>query len=218
MMAKQLPLPFVEAPRYAPEDFVPAASNEQARNLLDRPESWSQGRLVLWGESGCGKTHLAHIWAGRHGARLLDAAHLPPLDAPPATPLAIDDSEDADEAALLHLINAAGEAGQAVLLTAQIPPARQNIVLPDLGSRLRASQTAQILRPEDELLAALLSRLAAERQLVLSLPVRHFLLTRLPRTPAAQREAVARLDHAAMAKGAAITRNLAAELLADIAV
>ncbi len=217
-MVKQLALPFADAPHYAPEDFITAESNEQARNLLERPESWSNGRLVLWGESGCGKTHLAHIWAARHGARLLEGAHVPALEAAPAMPLAIDDSEDADEAALLHLINAAAEAGQAVLLTAQRPPARQNIALPDLASRLRASQTAQILPPDDELLAALLSRLAAERQLVLSLPVRNFLLTRLPRTPAAQREAVARLDHAAMAKGAAITRHLAAALLADLAV
>jgi chromosomal replication initiation ATPase DnaA len=218
MSAKQLALPFADAPQYAPEDFIAADSNEQARQMLDRPESWTNGRLVLWGESGYGKTHLANIWAARHDARLLDGAHLPPLEDTPATPVAVDDSEGADEMALLHLINAAAEAGQIVLLTARIPPARQNIALPDLASRLRASQTVQILAPDDELLAALLSRLAAERQLVLSLPVRHFLLTRLPRTPAAQREAVARLDHAAMVKGAAITRHLAVALLGDLAV
>jgi chromosomal replication initiation ATPase DnaA len=218
MMPKQLALPFAEVRLYAAEDFVAAPSNELAREVLGRPDRWTNNRLVLWGEAGCGKTHLAHIFAARQGAAFLDGAHLPPLDGPPTTPLAIDDADAAVEASLLHLINAAAEAGQPVLLTAQIPPARQAITLPDLASRLRASQTAQILAPDDELLAALLSRLAAERQLVLPLPVRNFLLTRLPRTPAAQREAVARLDHAAMAKGVAITRHLAAELLADLAI
>jgi chromosomal replication initiation ATPase DnaA len=218
MTAKQLALPFAETRHYAAADFVPAPSNERAREILARPETWTNHRLVLWGESGCGKTHLAHIFAAQHDANLLNGAHLPALAAPPATPLAIDDADAADEIALLHLINAAAEAGQPVLLTAQTPPARQAIALPDLASRLRASQTAQILPPDDALLAALLSRLAADRQLVLPLPVRNFLLTRLPRTPAAQREAIARLDHAALAKGAPITRHLAAELLADLAV
>jgi chromosomal replication initiation ATPase DnaA len=218
MMAKQLALPFAEVRHYAAEDFVPAPSNELARELLTHPETWTNNRLVLWGESGYGKTHLAHIFAARHHAIFLDGARLPPLDGPPAAPLAIDDADAADEAGLLHLINAAAEAGQSVLLTAQIPPARQNIALPDLASRLRASQTVQILPPDDEFLVALLSRLAAERQLVLPLSVRNFLLTRLPRTPAAQREAIARLDHAALAKGAAITRQFANELLADLAV
>jgi chromosomal replication initiation ATPase DnaA len=216
MSPKQLPLPFDETPRYAAADFVNAPSNELARNLLARPESWASSRLVLWGEAGCGKTHLAHLWAAANQAVWLDSAMLPPLAGPPAAPLAIDDADAADEAALLHLINAAAEAGHKVLLTAQAPPSRQNIALPDLASRLRASQAVQILPPDDELLAILLSRLAADRQLVLNLPVRNFLLTRLPRTPAAQREAIARLDHAAMAKGAAITRHLAAELLADL--
>jgi chromosomal replication initiation ATPase DnaA len=218
MTSKQLPLPFAEAPHYATEDFFTAPSNELACEVASRPDTWTNARLVLWGESGCGKTHLAHIFAARHGATLLDGARLPPLQAPPTTPLAIDDSDAADETALLHLLNAAAEAGQFVLLTAQTPPSRQNIALPDLASRLRASQTAQILPPDDELLAALLTRLAADRQLILPLPVRNYLLTRLPRTPAAQREAIARLDHAAMAKGTAITRHLAAELLADLAV
>jgi chromosomal replication initiation ATPase DnaA len=216
MTPKQLVLPFDQQAHYTAADFVSAPSNELARALLDRPADWANGRLVLWGESGCGKTHLAHLWVEANHANLLDGANLPIFAAPPTEPLAIDDSDGADETTLLHLINAAAEAGQPVLLTAFAPPARQNIALADLASRLRASQTVQILPPDDELLSVLLSRLAADRQLVLNLPVRNFLLTRLPRTPAAQREAIARLDHAAMAKGAPITRHLAAELLNDL--
>jgi len=216
MSARQLALPFTETPHYAAEDFVTARSNQRARDMLDHPETWANARLVLWGDAGCGKTHLAHIFAASHGATLLNGARLPKLAEPPCGAIVIDDSDAADETALLHMINAAAEAGRLALLTAQTPPARRNIALPDLASRLRASQTAQILPPDDEFLAALLSRLAAERQLVLPAPVRHFLLTRLPRTAAAQREAIARLDHTAMAKGAPITRHLAAELLADM--
>ena len=47
--------------------------------------------------------------------------------------------------------------------------------------------------------------------------VQTWLLTRLPRHAAAVQEAVARLDHAALARGRGITRALAAQVIADIA-
>jgi len=62
----------------------------------------------------------------------------------------------------------------------------------------------------------ILTRLAAERQLNLSISLRNFLLTHLPRTAAALREAVARLDRAERAPGARLNRQIAAELLADL--
>jgi chromosomal replication initiation ATPase DnaA len=218
-MTRQLPLPFDDEPRYAAAEFCAAPSNELARKFLAAPGSWTNGRLVLWGEGGCGKSHLLHVWAAERGAAVVRGPFLRGFEAPPAGPVAVDDADAAPEpAALMHLLNAAAEARQPVLLTARMPPARQAIELPDLASRLRASLAVQILPPDDELLSSLLSRLALARQLVLNLPVRNFLLTRLPRTPAALREAVARLDRASLAAGGKISRQLAAGLLEDLAV
>jgi chromosomal replication initiation ATPase DnaA len=215
-MGKQLPLPFPDLPHYAAEDFVTAASNELAQEFLAKPTSWTNGRLVLWGEPGCGKSHLACVWAGDHGVRPIHGPTLRGLPDRQPGPVAIDDADMVpDEAALLHLINSAAEAGQPVLLTAQTPPSRTAYTLPDLASRLRASLAVQILPPDDNLLATLLGRLAADRQLTLDLPVRNFLLTRLPRTPGALREAVARLDKGSLGHRK-ITRTLATDLLADL--
>jgi len=210
---KQLALPFAQPEAYAAEDFCAAPSNAMAREWLARPDSWSNGRLVLWGEAGCGKTHLLHIWAASHGALLINGARL--LETiRPTTPVAIDDADIVPEPrALLHLLN---EATQPVLMAARLPPARQPIKLADLASRLRAAEAVEIRGPEDELLAMLLTRLAAERQLGLSNSVRNYLLTHLPRTAAMLREAVARLDHATLGRGVKITRQLAADVLTDL--
>lgn len=213
---KQLVLPFVEAQGYAAEDFCAAPSNAAARDWLERPEAWSNGRLVLWGEAGCGKTHLLRIWAASNHAALLHGPDLPEMSRP-AGPVAVDDADILNQPRhLLHLLNAAAEAHQPVLMAARLPPSRQSIKLADLSSRLRAAETVEIRAPEDELLALLLTRLAAERQLVLSISVRNYLLTYLPRTAAAMREAVARLDHATREVNAKITRRLAAEILEDL--
>jgi chromosomal replication initiation ATPase DnaA len=217
-MTRQLPLPFAAAPGYAAEDFCAAPCNELARTWLQKPQAWSNGRMVLWGEPGCGKSFLLHLWARATGAVIYQGASLRSLAALPAAPVAIDDADSvAEETVLLHLLNAAAEAGHPVLLTAQAPPSRQAPRLPDLASRLRASLAVEISPPDDAMLSGLLLRLAANRQLVLNAQVSQFLLTRLPRTPAALREAVARLDQAALASGGKITRNLAAQILTDLA-
>src|ERR1700722_4346070 len=213
---RQLALPFAEMQGFAAEDFCGAPSNALARDWLDRPESWSNGRLVLWGEAGCGKTHLLHIWSAEHNAALLDGGTLHGLIRPTG-PVAVDDADIvADPRTLLHLLNSAAEAGFPVLMTARTPPWRQSYKLADLGSRLRASEVVEIRAPEDELLALLLTRLTAERQLMLGIAVANYLLTHLPRTAAAMREAVARLDRVAFDRGARLTRALAAELLQDL--
>ncbi len=135
----------------------------------------------------------------------------------PSGPVAVDDADLAPEpAALLHLLNAAAEEGFPVLLASRQPPARMGYKLADLTSRLRASASAEIRAPEDELLEALLTRLAAARQLNLPIPVHNLLLLHLPRAPAFYREAVARLDRLAMDRGERITRTMAAEILAEM--
>jgi chromosomal replication initiation ATPase DnaA len=213
---RQLALPFAEPANFSAEDFCAAPSNAKARDFLARPDAWSNGRLMLWGEAGCGKTHLLHIWADTHGAMLLNGPELHGLIRPEG-PVAVDDADIIEEPrALLHLLNAAAEAGTPVLMTARLPPARQSVKLADLASRLRAAETVEIRAPEDELLDLLLSRLSADRQLPLSISVRNLLLTHLPRTAAALREAVARLNRAALTPGARINRQTAMLLLEDM--
>ena len=213
---KQLTLPFAEDLTYAAEDFCPAPSNAAARELLARPDAWSNLRLILWGQPGCGKTHLLHIWAQSNQAEIINSANLHGLHGV-TRPVALDDADLApDPAAVLHLLNNAAEAGQPVLLAARLPPVRMAYRLADLTSRLRAASAVEIRPPEDELLEQLLTRLAAARQLSLSIPVRNALLLHLPRAPAFYREAVARLDHAGMDRSVKITRHLALEIIAGL--
>ena len=90
------------------------------------------------------------------------------------------------------------------------------VALPDLASRLRAVTAVGLTLPEDELLAALLARLIAERQLRVDEAVQAYLLARLPRSGAALREAAARLDRASLALGRRVTRATAAIVLTEM--
>lgn len=214
-MIRQLALPFPHAPDFSGTNFLRSPSNEEALIWLARDAEWPMRRLVLWGEAGSGKTHLLHIWAQRQNVSVLAGPQLRLGHAPPDQPLAIDDADLAAERPLFHLLNAAAEAGLPVLLAARTPPARWNITLPDLASRLRASLAVRIRPAEEELLRCLLAALFIDRQLPVSEPVQELLLRHLPRSPATLREAVARLDRLALAAGGKVTRALAAEVVAE---
>ena len=161
-----------------------------------------------------GKTHLLHGWAACTGARVLDGSVL--QGGWPAGAVAVDDADLAGDASLLHLLNAAAEAGQPVLLAARTPPGRWDTALPDLRSRLRAIAAVELPAGDDAFLRTLLVRLLSDRQLTVAEGVQDWLLARLPRTPGAVREAAARLDHAALAAGRAVTRPLAAQAVAGL--
>jgi len=219
--AAQLPLPFLRPGRPPPPVFLRAPSNEAALTWLAHPTDWPQGRLALWGEAGCGKTHLLTDWAAANGAHLFPGTDLPELEDLPDLPsvggLAIDNADTLKrEQTLLHLLNAAAEARLPVLLAARPPPARWPVRLRDLASRLRAITAVEIGAPEDTLLRALLARLLVDRGQRVLPSVQDWLLQHLPRTPATIREVVERLDRHALARPGGITLPLAREVLKDL--
>ena len=214
---RQLPLPLPHTESHDPADLLEDASNREALAWLRRPEGWPNGRLALAGPPATGKTHMLRGFAAERGWPVLDgAAAARPAGgaAAGAAGLALDDADCApDEAALLHLLNICAERRQALLLAGREPPARWPVALPDLRSRLRATAVATVRPPEDALLAALLRKHFADRQLRLDPALAAWLLPRLPREAAAVAEAAARLDRAALASGGRVTRSLAAVVL-----
>ncbi len=211
---RQLPLPLAVAPSSSRADLVADASNAEALAWLDRPGEWPLHRLALHGAPGVGKSHMLRAMAAEQGWRLLNGAALTEADAlAPAAGTALDEAEAAPEAALFHLINRHAEAGAPLLLAGRQPPSRWPTRLPDLASRLRATLAVGIAAPTDALLEALLAKHLADRQLRVGPDVQAFLLARLPREAAAIAVAVAALDAAALAAGAAITRPFARGVL-----
>jgi chromosomal replication initiation ATPase DnaA len=214
---RQLALPLPHAPSLGFLDFLEGPGNADALAWL-RAAAWPADRLLLWGPAGAGKTHLLSAWAAQRGAHIVSAAALGPWPQPGA--VAVDDVDLAHDgtrgAALLHLLNVNAEAGLPTLLAARTPPARLDLSPPDLASRLRATAAVRMDAPGDALLGALFDKLLADRQLLVAPALRRWMLPRLPRTAAALREAVARLDRASLAAGRAVGRAQAAQVVAEL--
>ncbi len=196
------------------EDFMPAPGNRDALAWLERWPAWPAPALVLHGPPGCGKSHLARIWAARVGARRLDPAALPTADEAMSPCAVLDPAEPiADEVALLLLYNRLAECGGHLLLTARRPVAAWTIGLADLASRLRAAPAVAIGPPDDDLLAALLLKLFDDRQLAVSEGVIGYLVRHMERSFAAARAMVEALDARSLQQQRPVTVALARAVL-----
>lgn len=191
--------------------FVASAANEQALAAIEAWPAWPGGALALVGPEGCGKTHLATLWAERAGA-----ARYEPGMASDGRPLLVEDADTIGDEALFHLINRAITDG-GLLLTARARPAAWPAALPDLRSRLNALTVAEIGAPDDALLIAVLEALLREKHIRAAPDLYEFLLRRMERSVTAARAIVTRLDEAAAEQGRPVNRALAREVLEETA-
>ena len=219
MIDGQLPLDLPHDPALSAGDFLVAPCNAEAHAWLTHWPDWPGPASVIYGPPGSGKTHLAHLFAAVSGAAILAAPALGVLDPPrllaAAPALVLDDCDGGglDETAAFHLINLAKETGRLLLLTGREAPSRWVVRLADLRSRLTAMPAMAIGAPDDAVLAAVLVKLFADRQLRVGEDVVSYLLGRMERSFAAARTLVARLDRAALAERRAVTVPLARAVL-----
>lgn len=217
-MGEQLTFDLPVRPALGREDFFVSPANALAVTTLDQPELWPNGKLLLIGPEGAGKTHLAMVFAGRTGAQVIGAGDLAEADLPEAAALVIENADTvagdtAAETALFHLHNHMTGRGGLLLLTAARAPRDWGLTLPDLQSRMEATATATLMPPDDALLGAVLVKLFADRQLQVAPGFIRWLVRRIDRSFATARAIVAALDAEALATKRPINSTLAATLL-----
>lgn len=218
-MPRQLAFELGFRPASGREDFLVAPSNETAVALIDVWPDWPGPAAALSGPTGSGKTHLAEVWRAASGAARIEASALAGADLPTlvaARALIVEDVGDLDDAgerALFHLLNLVKEEGAFLLLTVCEAPARLDVRLPDLASRLRALPHAELGAPDDALLSGVLVKLFDDRQLRVTEPLIAYLAARIERSIAVARDVVEALDRASLSGRRPITVPLAAEVL-----
>lgn len=219
-MARQLSFDLPARPVLGREDFFVSPGNALAVAMIDHPDTWPGGKLVLTGPRGSGKTHLTHVWADRTGARIVSARDLTEIAIPDHAGgcVAVEDvpdiAENADaQKALFHLHNLALVQGHRLLLTGEAPPNLWNLSLPDLQSRVQGATHVALQPPDDALLSAVLAKLFADRQITPKPDVIPFLVTHIDRSFQAAARVVDQLDRAALDQGRKLSRRLAVDLL-----
>lgn len=211
----QYALPLPHAPLYTEENFLVSPSNEEAWKMVQAWPHWPSHALVLAGSPGSGKSHLSHLWAAKASASILPASALPEEPAP-GNWLVEDLETLTNMRALFHLYNATRESGAWLLMTSHKPPAQLSITLPDLSSRLLATPLAIIHNADDIVLAGVMRKQFADRQLKVEEDVITYLLPRMERSLSQIQSLVTKIDEAALQTHSNITVPFVRKLLEKI--
>ncbi|GGL67775.1 DnaA ATPase domain-containing protein [Wenxinia marina] len=215
-MARQLTFELPARVRQGPADFFVSDSNRAAYVMVTGAEGpWPDGKLALVGPPGSGKSHLVRVWQEQSGGAVVAAEDLGD-DFRPGAALAVENVQRLPrraEETLFHVHNAIRARGGRLLLTADRPPSAWPILLPDLASRMQATNVVRIVDPDDALLSALLAKLFYDRQIAAPPSLIRWLVPRIERSHAAAAGIVDRLDRAALASGERIGTGLARRLL-----
>lgn len=208
------------------EDFFTASENNQAVALIDSFPNGFYGAVIV-GEKGCGKTHLAHLFAetvlqktGQKATFLqasrFDVSSL--TDFLEKSPYAVLEnvSIPVDEKALFHLLNTVKSLNGFVLMTSDCPPLAWNLSLPDLITRLKALPCVEIKPPGEMLMQAVLIKQFSDRQLKVAPEVIAYILRNMERSFSAVSFIVKRADELSLEKKNAITIPLIRQVLSEV--
>lgn len=225
----QLALDLPHRPSLGREDFMVANCNYEAVATIDLWPNWPYFAICIYGPTGCGKTHLANVFAQMVASQTPHPYRIPFIKASQLTKdmahslfetspqIVIEELDELrNQEALFHLYNTYRDLGGNILFTSSQAPARINFCLPDLRSRMNIVPALEIKAPDDELLMALLVKLFMDRQITPSQELLGFLLKNIQRSFSYTRKIVEEIDNISLAKKRAISISIAKEAIATL--
>ncbi len=166
------------------EDYYISSANSLAIRALDDWTARNETGFIIVGPKSSGKTHLASVWRNETGAEALKVDEVSSLNFASLAKekfLVIENlnilssfsknEKKKVEEKILHLYNFFAASGSKILITATTPPRNWNIQIADLLSRLMALQITELSLPDDNLLAAIMAKQFADRQILVSTEV-----------------------------------------------
>jgi DnaA family protein len=212
---RQLALDITAPPAPSFDNFVVGRNAEAIAHLRAAIAGSGERFVYLWGEAGCGRTHLlkAAVAASKHATYVACEANSVFEDAAPL--LVADDVEHlgADaQIALFNRYNALREQGGGLIVSGNVPPVQLKLRA-DLMTRLGWGLVVQVHALTDEEKAQALAQHARARGFTLPNEVIAYLLTHAPRDMGGLFATLDALDRHSLETKRVVTVPLARDLL-----
>ena len=209
-MTEQLVLDFPSRPAFGRSNFWVAPCNQEAIAWIDKYPEWPMHALLIYGEAGSGKTHLASIFSEvKVAAKELTEDFIPSQEK-----IVVENLEElCNEKALFHLFNRVQEKQGGLLMTSRYVPQFQ---LPDLQSRIGMIPKAEIQMPDEETIVSVCAKMFADKQATVESAVLSYIATHIPRSFEAVSAVVNAVDTLSLSKGRRITIYLVKEVIENL--
>ena len=213
---------------YEKDDFLVSKSNKEAYKFINKWPNWESRKIIIFGDSGTGKTHLSKIWQKKTSAIILNLNKFKKIKFDNFflkkkkfiienisnffDKIKKKDKENLEKN-LLHFYNLIDEKRGYVVLTASIAPKFWGINLPDLKSRILSSTTINIKKPDDELLSSVLVKLFIDKQILIDKKIIKFIVYRSERSFANLENIVNKIDKQSLITKKKININFVKKLI-----
>ena len=213
---RQLALDITVSPAPTFGNFIAGRNAEAIAHLRAAAAGAGERFVYLWGEAGCGRTHLLRAAALAAGAGAFYVACRANSVFDDAAPLlAADDVERLGSDAqvmLFHRYNALRELGGSLIVSGSVPPVQLKLRA-DLLTRLGWGLVVQVHALSDDEKIQALKQHARERGFALPEEVCSYLLAHVPRDMGSLFATLAALDRYALQAKRAVTLPLLRDLL-----
>ena len=170
-------------------NFIVANCNQLAFELLHSSISGqSKDKFIcIYGESGCGKTHLLQGFAKEHHLSYmtaLQATMTNPLEwlHGPHQILILDDADKVtDDVWWFHLYNLLKEQNKLLIVSANKAPSMWRVQLDDWRSRLATFVNVEMRNPDDDTLKRVIEKIWKDRGITVDHTVLEYLAQRIDR-------------------------------------
>lgn len=220
-MIQQLTLNIIQPLAFAFDSFVEGDNQQLFARLKMLADGGLAGNIFIWGEQGCGKSHLLQALGQQMQQGSLQGVYLSckelrelPVEAIEGLEhmdvVALDDIDALSghgewEEAMFHFYNRAAMENTSLVFSAQTSPQNIDIVLPDLKSRLNAGETYRLVGLNDQGKRHLLTMAAQQRGFHLNDEVADFILQRSARDAASLQKVIENLDQSSLTEQRRIT-------------
>ena len=201
---EQLILDFDHDQNFKGDDFYVSSSNKYVFNLLNKWPKWEKNFLNIIGEKFSGKTHLVNIFLKKFKGLRLSSDNIKEDSLKKIKlheNIIIENLEEKiDERLFYSFLNLIDQDNKYLIVTSCKPIVDMNFKLKDLKSRTKNFLLANIDKPDDDLIFALIVKNLSDRQISLDKKLIEFIINRIDRSYGKISDFIYKIDEVSLKK------------------
>ena len=213
----QLLLDFDHKQNFSYNDFYVSESNYYAFKIIESWPKWEKNIVNVFGEPGCGKSHLSGIFQSKYKAKILDEKDLNNDNfkfLKVHQNIILDNfNNKTDEKLLYSLFNLVDQDNKYLIINSNDPLVKMNFQLIDLKSRVKTCIPAEIKIPDDELIFALILKNFSDKQIKIEKKLIEYIVKRIDRSYSKISNFIYKIDIASLKKKKAIDFKTIKEII-----
>ena len=213
----QLLLNFNQKQNFSYNDFYVSKCNYYAFQLIENWPKWEKNIINIYGENNCGKSHLSSIFKSKHKAEIIEEKY---LNNEIFKKLKISQNiilenfnNITDEKILFSFFNFIDQDNKFLIINSNLPMTSMKFNLKDLVSRVNNFISAEIKKPDDDLIFALILKNFSDKQIKIDKKVIDYIVKRIDRSYSKISDFIYKIDEISLKKKKSIDIKLIKEII-----